>query len=146
MKQVKETKTITVDRWEASDGRHFDSSDECMAYEKSLDAAREYIKSIEGKVCHIPFAGWDMDTEESKLFLLKSEYEYNCLADYYAGELMCDTDYWDKPNSYPAVFQVIGRECYSAGYEIGWHTLNRFMEVMQSMNEYLCKKEQLKSK
>ena len=144
MKKVTTTKSVIVESWEAKDGKCFDSPDECMAYEKTLDAAYNHINNIESKVCHIPFTGWDMDTDESKLFVLKSEEEYEHLALYYGCEYDSETFHWDKPKSYPAVFQVICREGYTAGYEIDWHTLNRFMEVMQSMNEYLCIKEQLK--
>jgi hypothetical protein len=144
MQQVKELKSIIVERWKAYDGKCFDSSEECMAYERSLDAAYQNIHNIENKSCYIPFTDWDMDITESKLFLLKSEEEHEHISLYYSREYDCDTDYWDKPKSYPAVLQVICREGYSAGHEINWSILSDFMEVMQSMNEYLCNKEQYK--
>ena len=145
MKQVKETQTITVDRWEASDGRRFNDPQACMKYELSLNTMVERVDSIERKTCYFPFTEWDMDVESSELFLLKDENEYTLLADYYSHEWNCDTDYWDEPESYPAVYVVIARECFAAGRAIDWDTIDEFTKVIQSMNEYLCKKEQLKN-
>lgn len=145
MREVKEVKTIYVTKYEASDGCRFDTEQECIDHEATLGTKRSLVKSIECTNCWIPFSGWDMDPDASKLYLIKSREEYEALNEHYSTEYDSYNEGWDASDEYPVVFLVLAREGYSIGYRLSEDCVDLFHKTADVINEYLCKKEQLKN-
>lgn len=143
MREVKEVKSVYITKYEASDGARFNTEQECIEHEATLDAKILLVESIERTNCWIPFSGWDMEPDESKLYLVKNKEEFDALRDWYSGEFSSDSDWWDKPKAYPTTYLVLARECYVTGYRLDKNVVDNFTNVAKLINEYLYKAEQL---
>ena len=143
MREVKEVKSIYVTKYEASDGARFNTEQECIEHEAKLNAKRSLVESIECTTCWIPFSNWDMEADESKLYLIKNEEEFEALRDYYSEEFSSDSDWWDEPKVYPTTYLVLARECYVTGYRLDKNVVDNFTNVAKLISEYLYKAEQL---
>ena len=142
MKVVKRVKSISINKYEAFDGKCFDTEEECLQYEASITQKRNIVKNIENVECHIPFADWDMDPDTSKLYFIKNKEEFEALKEYYASECYDDT-WWQDVKAYPVVYLVFAREGWASTYQISKHTIDGFNECINLINEYLCKGETL---
>lgn len=116
MKIINESKMVTVKKYEATDGNVFDTEQECLLHENTLNQRINEAKALPAVDCYIPFTDWYMDVDESKIYILHSKDEYDKLADWYVSTWYKDSLYWDEPDSYPAAMIIISREGCSNGY------------------------------
>ena len=116
MKIINESKMVTVKKYKATDGNVFDTKQECLQYESTLNQRINEAKALTAVDCYIPFTDWDMDVDESKIYILNSKDDYDKLADWYVSRWYKDSLYWDEPDSYPAAMIILSRECCSRGY------------------------------
>lgn len=142
MREVKEIKSIYITKYEASDGKRFDNQADCEAYEATLDDKRSLVKSIECTNCWIPFSGWDMDPDVSKIYLVKSESELEALRSKYAEEYSSDSEWMYSPDRYPAAYLVMARESFAIGFTLSEDFVDMFHKVGDLIHEYLCKAKQ----
>ena len=143
MKEVREVKYVYVTKYEAIDGCRFNTEQECIDHEATLNAKRDLVESIECTTCWIPFSAWDMEPDESKLYFINNEEEFEALRNYYSDEFSSESDWWDEPKTYPVTYLVLARECYVVGYNIDSNVIDNFTNVIKLMNEYLYKNTQL---
>ena len=145
MKTVREVKSVYVNRYEACDGKRFDTEKECIEYESTLDTKRPLVKSIEHTTCWIPFSGWDMEPDESRLYLIKNKEEFEALKSYYSEEFVSDTGWLNTPKTYPEAYLILARECYVVGYRLDHTVIDNLINTTNLIDEYLSKAEQLKN-
>lgn len=119
MKIINVARTITEQKYVANDGQQFDTEAECLQYEQSIDERIEKAKQIESIDCEVPFSSWYIDAEESKIYTIRSQEEYDNLHSLYASECSYGSDdylYWDEPIKYPVAMLIMSRECCSCAY------------------------------
>ena len=69
MKIINEAKMITIKKYEATDGKVFDTESECLRYENTLNQRINEAKVISSVDCYIPFTNWYIDADESKIYI-----------------------------------------------------------------------------
>ena len=133
MKIINKAKMITVKKYEATDGKEFDIESECLQYENTLNQRINEAKAIPSVDCYIPFTNWYIDADESKIYILHNEDEYNKLEDWYSSKWYKDSLYWDEPCSYPAAMIIISREGCSYGYILGKACIQEMYKAAEKM-------------
>lgn len=135
MEAIKEIKTTYVTKYRAADGTTFNTEQECADYEKQCLGQEAIYKAIECKKIYDPFALWDSEPDVSQLYILKSKADYEALKAHY----MDGVDYWEEPESYPAVIAVFSKDYYSMGYVIDKDRAKYFEELLEDIYAYLYK-------
>lgn len=141
MRTINITKNISVKQYEANDGTIFENEIDCINYEKECEKQIDAAKSIESIDCNIPFTGWYMDAEESKIYILHSKNEYENLAKWYSSKLYSDSLFWEEPTKYPAAMLIISRECTSCGYCIDGKYVSDMFKAAQIITDAFYKTE-----
>ena len=137
MKIINESKMVTVKKYEATNGNVFDTEQECLQYESTLNQRINEAKALTAVDCYIPFTDWDMDVDESKIYILNSKDDYDKLADWYASRWYKDSLYWDEPDSYPSAMIIISREGYSNGYILERNDVQEMYKAADKMKNAL---------
>ena len=103
MEVIKEIKTIHITKYKADDGKIFNTKQECIDYEKQCLEQETTYKAIECKNIYDPFALWHSEPNISRLYILKSNADYEALKAHFIDKV---DDCWEEPERYPAVMAV----------------------------------------
>lgn len=137
MKIINESKMVTVKKYKATDGNVFDTEQECLQYESTLNQCINEAKALTAIDCYIPFTDWDMNVDESKIYILNSKDDYDNLTTWYASRWYKDSLYWDEPDSYPAAMIILSRECCSRGYILERNDIQEMYKAADKMKNAL---------
>ena len=105
-------------KYVADDGREFDTKHQCEQYETTTLIPRKIIQNMPQWELDIPFVGWDIEPNVTKMFVVRNKEEYDALESYYGGPCADDEWWGDEPKSYPAAYIIITRDGYSNGWEV----------------------------
>lgn len=137
MKIINESKMVTVKKYKATDGNVFDTEQECLQYESTLNQCINEAKALTAIDCYIPFTDWDMNVDESKIYILNSKDDYDNLTAWHVSRWYKDSLYWDEPDSYPAAMIIISREGYSNGYILERDDIQEMYKAADKMKNAL---------